>query len=89
MLEALRGVALYGAETWVVWEIDEQFETWCWRMLEISWTDRVKNEEVLRVIREERNIPHAVNITRTADWIGQILRRNCLLKHVTEVTLEG
>ena len=30
-------------------------------MLEISWTDRVKNEEVLRAIKEEGNIPHTVN----------------------------
>jgi hypothetical protein len=37
------------------------FEMWCWRMLEISWTDRVKNEEVLLVIKEERNNPHTVN----------------------------
>jgi hypothetical protein len=26
---------------------------------------------------------------RKANWIGHILRRNCLLKHVTEGKLEG
>jgi len=26
---------------------------------------------------------------RKADWIGHILRRNCLLKHVTEGKIEG
>jgi hypothetical protein len=26
--------------------------------MEISWTDRVKNEEVLREVKEERNIVH-------------------------------
>jgi hypothetical protein len=26
---------------------------------------------------------------RKANWIGHILRRNCLLKHVTEGMLEG
>jgi hypothetical protein len=32
------------------------FVMWCWtRMVEISWTDRVKNE-VLRRVNEERNI---------------------------------
>jgi hypothetical protein len=29
---------------------------WCWRRMEkISWTDRVKNEEVLHRVKEERN----------------------------------
>jgi hypothetical protein len=30
-------VALYGAETWVLWKVDqkylESFETWCWRRM--------------------------------------------------------
>jgi hypothetical protein len=30
-------------------------------MLEISSTDRVKNEEVLRVVNEERKIPQTLN----------------------------
>jgi hypothetical protein len=30
---------------------------WCWRRIEkISWTDRVRNEEVLHRVKEERNI---------------------------------
>jgi hypothetical protein len=32
----------------------------CWRRLEISWTDRVKNEEVLHRVKEERNIRHTI-----------------------------
>jgi hypothetical protein len=27
----------------------------CWRMMEISWTDRVTYEEVLHGVKEERN----------------------------------
>jgi hypothetical protein len=55
----------------------------CWRRLEkISWTDRVRNEEVLHRVKEERNILHKEG--RKANWICHILRRNCLLKHVTE-----
>ena len=27
-------------------------------------------------------------ITKTFDWIGYILRRNCLLKHITEGKIE-
>ena len=34
---------------------------WCWRRMEkISWTDRVRNEEVLLRDKEERNILHTV-----------------------------
>jgi hypothetical protein len=44
--------ALCGAETWTLGKVDqkylESFEMWCWRIMEkISWTDRVRNEEVL------------------------------------------
>jgi len=45
-------IALYGAETGTLRAVDqkqlESFETWCWRRVEkISWTDHVRNEEVL------------------------------------------
>jgi hypothetical protein len=56
--------------------------------MEISWTDLVRNEEVLHRVKEERNILHTTKRRKT-DWIGQILRRNCLLKHVIEGKLEG
>jgi hypothetical protein len=52
-------------------------------MEKISWTDRVRNEEVLHRVKEERNILHTVK-GRKANWIGHILRRNCLLKQVIE-----
>jgi hypothetical protein len=56
----------------------------CWRRMEkISWTDHVRNEEVLQRIKEERNILHTIK-RREANWIVHILRRNCLLKHVIE-----
>jgi hypothetical protein len=67
----------------------ESFEMWCWgRMEKIGWTDRVRNEEVLHRVNEERNIVHKIK-RRKANWIGHILRRNCLLKHVIEGKLEG
>jgi hypothetical protein len=54
-------VVLYGDETWTHGKVDqkhlESFEMWCWRRMEkISWTDRVRNEEVLHRVKEERNI---------------------------------
>jgi hypothetical protein len=40
----------------------EGFEMWCWRGIEmISWTDRVRNEEVLHGVKEEMYIVHIVN----------------------------
>jgi hypothetical protein len=39
-------------------------------------------------VKEERNIVLTIK-RRKANWIGHILRRNCLLKHVIEGKLEG
>jgi hypothetical protein len=62
---------------------------WYWRRIEkISWTDGVTNEEVLQSVKEERNIQCTIKHKR-ANWIGHILRRNCLLKHVIEGKMEG
>jgi hypothetical protein len=85
-------IALCGAETWTLGKVDrkylESFEMWRWRRMEkLSWTDRVRNEEVLQRVKEERNIVHTIK-RRKANWIGHILRRNCLLKHVIEGKLE-
>jgi hypothetical protein len=49
----------------------------------ISLTDRVRNVEVLQRVQDERNVLHKIK-RRKANWIGHILRRNCLLKHVIE-----
>jgi len=43
----------------------------------------VRNEEVSKRIKEESNILHKIK-RRKVNWVGHILRRNCLLKHVTE-----
>jgi hypothetical protein len=43
----------------------------------------VRNEEVLQRVKEESNVLHIRTIKiRKAEWIGYILRRNCLLQHV-------
>ena len=58
-------------------------------MLEkISWTDHVRNEEVLLTVKEQRNILHEIS-KRKANWIGHILRRKCLLKQVIEGKIKG
>jgi hypothetical protein len=43
----------------------------------------VKNDEVLHVIKENRNILHETE-TRKANWTGHIFCRNCPVKHVVE-----
>ena len=57
-------------------------------MEKISWTDRVRNEEVLLRVNEQRNILHEIK-RRNANQIGHILRGNCLVKHVIEGKMEG
>jgi len=86
-------IAFYGAETWMLRAVDqkhvESFEMWCWRRREkISWTDRVRNEEVLLRVKEHRNILHEIS-KRQANLIGHILCRNCLLQRVTEGRIKG
>jgi hypothetical protein len=81
-------IALYGAENWTIRSVDqkhlESFETWCWRRMEkISWTDHVRNKDVLLTVKEQRNILHEIR-ERKVNRIGHILRRNCLLQRVIE-----
>jgi len=57
-------------------------------MEKISWTDHVKNEDVLLRVNEQRNILHEIRKWK-AIWMGHILRRNCLLKQVIEGKLKG
>jgi hypothetical protein len=52
-------------------------------MDKISWTDHVKNEEVLRRVKEQRNIQYEIS-KRKANWIGHILHRKCILRQVIE-----
>jgi hypothetical protein len=48
----------------------------------------VRNEEVLLRVNEQRNILHEIS-KRKANWIGHILRRNCLLQRVIEGKIKG
>ena len=83
----------FGAETRTLRAVDQKylqsFEMWCWRMMEkISWTSRVRNKEVLLRVTGRRNILHEIR-KRKANWIGHILRINCLLKQVIEGNIKG
>ena len=57
-------------------------------MEKISWTDHVRNEEVLLRVNEQRNILQEIR-KRKANWIGHVLRKNCLLEQVIEGMIKG
>ena len=51
---------MYGAEIETLGKVDHKYPVsfemwWCRRTGKISWTDRVRNEEVLHRVKEERN----------------------------------
>ena len=86
-------VMLYGAETWTLTQAEkkriEAFEMWVWRrMLKISWTEKISNEEVLMRVEEQRSILNIIS-RRKHSWIGHILRHDGLLKTILEGRMEG
>jgi len=57
-------------------------------MEKINWIDCAGNEEVLHRVKGDRNSLHTIKRIK-ANWIGHILRTNCLIKHVSEGTTQG
>jgi hypothetical protein len=57
-------------------------------MEKISWTDHVRNGEVLLRVKEKRNILHEISKWK-ANWIGHISHRNCLLQRVIGGKIKG
>jgi hypothetical protein len=53
-----------------------------------SWTYHVRNKDVLLRVKEQRNILHEIRKGK-ANWIGHILRRNCLLQRIIEGKIKG
>ena len=49
---------------------------------------RVGNEEILLRVKEQGNVLHEIS-KRRANWIGHVLRRNCLLQRVIEGKIKG
>ena len=52
-------------------------------MEKIKWSEKVTNEQVLDRIGEKRKLLNII-LRRKANWIGHILRRNCLLHDAIE-----
>ena len=78
----------YGSETWTISEVMkkrlEAMEMWCYRkMLRISWTERITNEEVLRRAGTKRTLLNSIR-ARQLSCLGHDLRtggleKTCLL----------
>jgi hypothetical protein len=67
----------------------EKFEMWCWRGMEkIGWAYRVRNEEVMQRVKQDRDNLHIIK-RRRAIWIGHILHVKFLLKYVIKGKIEG
>jgi hypothetical protein len=48
----------------------------------------VRNEDAVQRVKWERNTLQTVT-KRKGNWTGHILRKNCLLRHVTEGMVDG
>ena len=60
----------------------ESFKIWyCKRNEKVIRSEKVTNEEILERTGEKRTLINNI-ICRKANWIGHILRRNCLLRDV-------
>jgi len=80
--------ALYGSETWTLGKNEERvinaFETWFWRrMLKIKWTDRITNDEVFQMVKEERLLSKNLK-NRHHSRIGHTIRRNEFVVNILE-----
>ena len=75
--------ALNSSETWTLWKLEriylKRFETWYWRRIEEEkWLEKVTNEEVLERVEEKRELLNNI-LRKKFNWVGHILRRNCLV----------
>ena len=70
----------YGAETWTITKSLlsklDAFKTWVYRrVLKISWTEKITNEEVLRRMGTGREIVRQFK-TRKLQYLGHLIRHN-------------
>ena len=82
------GALLYMIQRSRHWKLEhnylESFEMWCWRLKEkIKWPKKVNNEEVVEYIEEKRSLFNNI-LRRKTDWIGHVVRRNCLFLDAIE-----
>ncbi|XP_045542444.1 uncharacterized protein LOC123723524 [Papilio machaon] len=73
-------ILLYGCEAWTIKENlrkgIEAFEIWAYRrMLAISWTHKVSNEEVLRRVNQKRELLQTIKM-RKVSYLGHVFRHD-------------
>ena len=83
----------YGAETWTITKYLlsrlDAFDMWVYRrVLKISWTEKVTNEEVLRRIGTGREILIQFK-TRKLQYLGHLMRHNKSQIQLMEGNIEG
>src|SRR6218665_3157014 len=86
-------VVLYGSETWTMRKEDlnrlEASEMWIWRRMErISWMEHRTNEEILKMVDEERSLIGRTT-SRQINWLDHIMRGDSLLRTIIEGRMEG
>ena len=76
-------IGFYGVETWTLGKVDqnhlERYDVWWWRRSvgPVVW-------EIKKYYTESKwNVLHTIKRTQ-AKWIGYVLHRNCLIKHIIE-----
>ena len=84
---------MYGAETWILRQEDRRrldaLEMWLWRRMEkISWTEKITNEAVLKMVGEKQEMVDVI-IQRKNNWIGHVVRGDGLLREVIEGKMDG
>ena len=84
---------LYGVEAWTISKRSQQhleaFEMWTLRrMLRISWTRRVTNEEVLRLADTKRSLFDTVR-QRKLSFFGHLMRHDSMQRDLLEGMVEG
>ncbi|VVC27370.1 Hypothetical protein CINCED_3A022311 [Cinara cedri] len=62
----------------------EAFEVWCWRrVLKISWTEKIKNDEIFRRMNTQKSIWNTLGLRRKA-WIGHVIRNSPWITTIIE-----
>ena len=79
---------MYGSETWTLQKNDikriETFKSRIWRrMLNVSWTEHKKNDEVLRTVKTRKELMDTLK-TRQKRWLKHVLRHGSLVRTVLE-----
>ena len=84
---------LYALETWTIdkenWKRIEAFEMWMLRrMMKISYTEHVSNEEVLRRTNSKRTLKSEI-IRRKLQYFGHVVRGERLQRRLLDGQVEG